>query len=70
MQVWDLEGLHVTATYLDEIPVSGRVHLSRVAYGGRVNHHITLDAPINVFGAVRESVIIEHAQVERVRQYY
>lgn len=70
MQIWDLEGLRVVGTYLDEIPVTGRVHLSRVAYGGRVNHHVTLDSPINVFGTVRETVIIEHAQVERVMQHY
>ena len=63
---WNLEGLRVEATYLEEIPVSGIVTLSRVAYGGRVNHHITLTCPINIYGAVRESVIIEHAQIERV----
>jgi hypothetical protein len=63
---WNLEGLRVECTYLDEIPVVGKVHLSRVAYGGRVNHHITLDQPINVYGAVRDTVIIEHSQIERV----
>jgi hypothetical protein len=64
---WNLEGMYVEATYLEEIPVSGRVELSRVAYGGRVNHHIVLTQPVTVYGAVRDRVIIEHAQVERVR---
>ena len=63
---WNLEGLRIQATYLEEIPVAGRVTLSRVAYGGRVNHHIQLDSPINVYGNVRDSVIVEHATVERV----
>ena len=63
---WNLEGMRVEATYLDEFPVSGIVTLSRVAYGGRVNHHIALTHPITVYGAVRDCVIIEHAQVECV----
>ena len=63
---WNLEGERIEATYLEEIPVCGRVELSRVAYGGRVNHTIVLDQPIKVFGAVRERVIVEHAQIERV----
>lgn len=67
MQQWNLEGLKIEATYLETFPVSGRVELSRVAYGGRVNHHIVLDLPITVYGAVRERVIVEHAQIERVR---
>jgi hypothetical protein len=63
---WNLEGLRVKATYLDMFPVTGVVTLSRVAYGGSVNHHITLDTPITVYGAVRDSVIIEHSQVQQV----
>jgi hypothetical protein len=64
---WNLEGMIVKATYLDEFEVSGVVELSRVAYGGRVNHHIRLDEPINVYGAERDRVIIEHSQIERVK---
>ena len=64
---WNLEGMRVFGTYLEEFPVSGVVELSRVAYGGRVNHHIKLDQPLKVYGAVRERVIIEHAQIERVK---
>ncbi len=60
---WNLEGLKIKANYLGTYPVSGRVHLSRVKFGGLVSHHITLDAPLNVFGAIRESVIIDHAEV-------
>jgi hypothetical protein len=63
---WNLEGLRVEATYLEHFPIVGEVTLSRVAYGGRVNHHVTLDQPITVYGAVRDTVIIEHSQIERV----
>ena len=65
---WNLEGSRIAATYLEEIPVVGRVTLSRVAYGGRVNHHIQLDTPINLYGEQRDSVIVEHSTVERVMQ--
>jgi hypothetical protein len=64
---WNLEGECVEATYLETFPVSGRVELSRVAYGGRVNHTIVLDNSITVYGTVRDRVIIEHSQVERVK---
>ena len=68
MSNWNLEGLRVEAVYLEEIPVTGRVELSRVAYGGRVNHTILLDLPVKVYGALRDRVIVEHATVERVMQ--
>jgi hypothetical protein len=61
--MWNLEGKYVTGIYLGLFPVSGYVHLSRVMYGGRVSHHITLDEPIKVYGAVRETVILEHESV-------
>lgn len=63
---WNLEGLRVEATYLEEIPVVGRVELSRVAYGGNVCHTVVLDMPITVYGAVRDRVIVGHGTVERV----
>jgi len=67
---WNLEGLEVTARYLEEFPVQGLVVQSRVALGGRVLHTILLDAPIRVYGAVRERVILEHTQVEQVRSHH
>lgn len=39
MSGWVLEGMRVRGTYLDEFPVTGTVTLSRVTYGGAVNHH-------------------------------
>ena len=44
---WVLEGMHVTATYLDEFQVAGRVELSRVAYGGREIQGVARDARLS-----------------------
>lgn len=63
---WILEGKRVRGTYLDEFPVEGIVHHSRVAYGGTVDHHITLDTPITVYGSVRDTVILERSKLEVV----
>jgi hypothetical protein len=63
---WNLEGLKIKGTYLGDFPVSGRVRLSRVQLGGTVAHHVDLDIPIQVYGAVRESVIVEHKDVLQV----
>jgi hypothetical protein len=44
---WNLEGAFVQGNYCGDISVSGVVTLSRVAYGGRVEHHIELEHGIN-----------------------
>jgi len=63
---WNLEGLTIEAKYLDSIPVKGKVEISRVKYGGEVSHHVDLITPIVVYGAIRESIIIENKYVEKV----
>ena len=63
---WILEGKRVRGLYLDEFSVEGTVYHSRVAYGGAVDHHITLDTPITVYGAVRDTVILERSKLEIV----
>ena len=63
---WNLEGQRVEGLYMGQFPVSGKVELSRVQYGGTVSHHIALDTPITVYGAVRDRVILEHKFVNRV----
>jgi hypothetical protein len=63
---WNLEGMGVVGRYMGEFPVEGVVHLSRVKYGGTVCHHVTLNAPVMVYGQLRESVILEHQEVEQV----
>jgi len=63
---WNLEGMRVNALYVGEFEVSGVVRLSRVKYGGGVSHHIDLDSPIEVYGAVRDSVVVDHEMVSSV----
>lgn len=65
--MWNYEGMTVTGKYLGEFPVSGVVELSRVAYGGRVKHTVVLPAPIMVYGAERDRVILDMAEIEMVR---
>lgn len=62
--MWNLEGSMVAGAYMGEFPVVGRVELSRVKYGGEVSHHIVLEEPIEVYGATRDRVILEHKFVE------
>ena len=64
---WNLEGKQVFGSYLGEFDVSGTVTLSRITLGGRVHHHIKLDSMINVYGSERDSVIIEHKYVTKIR---
>lgn len=64
--MWDLEGLKVEGKYMGDIAVAGRVESSRVKYGGEVVHTVVLDAPINVYGAERDRVLLENKYVERV----
>jgi len=65
---WNLEGLHVTGLYMDEFPVAGLVTLSRVKYGGDIQHTVVLDEPIKIYGPeVRERVLLDHKNVTRVQ---
>lgn len=67
---WNLEGLAVEANYLD-IPVVGKVTLSRVKYGGGISHHVELfnsikDGPIS--RPAGDVVIVDHESVTRVME--
>ena len=63
---WNLEGLRVNGLYMGCFPISGKVDLSRVQLGGEVSHHIALDQPIKVYGAMRDRIILEHKFVNRI----
>jgi hypothetical protein len=56
----------VEGLYIGDFPIRGKVELSRVMYGGRVSHHVVLEEPIEVFGAIRDRVIVEHQYITRV----
>jgi hypothetical protein len=66
MSQWNLEGLVVAGNYMGNIPVIGTVELSRVKYGGEISHHVVLNNPINVYGATRDRVILEHKYIKKV----
>jgi len=63
---WNLEGLYITGKYMGEFPVTGKVRLSRVKYGGGITHHIDLVDNITIYGNERESVILNHTDIESV----
>lgn len=61
--MWDYTGYTVTGVYLDDIVVTGKVLSSRVKYGGKVQHTVELNTPITVYGAVRETVLLDEDQI-------
>lgn len=65
--MWNYEGMTVTGKYMGEFPVTGKVELSRVTYGGGVQHHVFLETPIVVYGATRERVVLYHKEIESVK---
>jgi hypothetical protein len=67
MEQWCLEGLTVTGLYLGSIPVKGKVDLSRVEYGGAVSHHVQLEPQIEIYGEMRERVILMHKHISSIR---
>lgn len=67
--MWNLEGMFVSAKYMGEFDVRGKVSLSRVKFGGEVSHHIELEQPINVYGRIRnagENVIISNHEIYQI----
>jgi hypothetical protein len=50
--------------YHDLFPVEGTVSLSRVCYGGAVQHTVELDEPIMVYGASRETLLFYADDIE------
>lgn len=65
--MWNLEGLCIEATYLEDYNVEGVVENSRVAYGGGVKHTIVLRNPMMIYGTKRDRLIIDHETVSRVK---
>jgi hypothetical protein len=63
---WNLEGMVIWARYMGEFDVCGRVESSRVKYGGEVQHTIVLAEPVEIYGQMRDRLLIEHKYVTRV----
>ena len=66
--MWNLEGMTVTGNYYDN-PVSGKVEMSRVAYGGGVKHTIVLDKTIQLRWRTEPTtrVILNHSEILTVK---
>lgn len=62
---WNLEGQKVEGKYLnsDAYFFTGTVVESRVKYGGKVCNTIVLDNPIEVFGSVRNTILMDSEEL-------
>jgi hypothetical protein len=56
---WNKEGQQVAGVYLNAYTVVGTVALSRVKYGGRVQHTVDLVSPIEIFGTIRDTILLD-----------
>jgi hypothetical protein len=75
--MWNLEGMRVKGLYLSgDVPVTGKVTLSRVEYGGNVSHHVKLDKGFQWRGSTKkvivsreagDVVIVDHKYITEVR---
>ncbi len=59
MASWNREGDFITGNYLGMFPYAGKIFESRVKYGGKVQHTVKLLSPINVFGDVRDAILVD-----------
>jgi hypothetical protein len=62
---WNREGQKVAGVYLNAYTVSGVVTLSRVKYGGQVQHTVKLDQPMELFGNQRDVVLLDEGELFR-----
>ena len=63
--MWNLEGQIVRGEYFG-LPVAGVVTLSRVKFGGTVQHTVDLFFPITIFGAERTTVLLDANEITHV----
>ena len=63
--MWNLEGQTVRGYYFGH-QVEGVVILSRVKFGGAVQHTVDLFFPITMFGQERTSVLLDADEVAHV----
>jgi hypothetical protein len=63
--MWNLEGQIVRGVYFGT-KVEGVVTLSRVKFGGSVQHTLDLFFPITMFGSERTTVLLDASEVVHV----
>ena len=60
---WNLEGKQVSGKYLGEFPFTGTVTSTRIKYGGKVSNTIKLDNPLVVYGADRDTILMDSDEI-------
>ena len=60
---WNKEGQTVASNYLDLFQVTGVVQASRVKYGGKVQHTVKLDFPIEIYGSERTTLLLDEDDI-------
>jgi hypothetical protein len=60
---WNREGNLICGNYMGIFPYAGRVTESRVKYGGSVLHTVKLSPPIQVFGEVYETILVNEEEL-------
>ena len=63
---WILEGKTVKGVYMGDHLVTGVVTLSRVKYGGKVQHTVALKESLNLFGTTRDSVCLDFEEIVEI----
>lgn len=61
--MWNREGQNVAGVYLGAYTVTGTVTESRVKYGGKVQHTVLLDQPVQVFGRTAEVLLLAESDL-------
>lgn len=61
--MWNREGEKVAFVYLGAYTVTGTVTESRVKYGGKVQHTVLLDQPVQVFGRTAEVLLLDESDL-------
>lgn len=59
---WQRTGQQLAGLYMQQ-SYSGLVVDSRVKYGGRVQHTVVLDQPIEVFGSRRDQILVDEEEI-------
>lgn len=68
MSNWIREGQHVQAAYLSEYIVTGIILESRVKYGGRIQHTLKLDKPLELRwrSEPRDRALIDEEDIQEI----
>jgi hypothetical protein len=60
---WNREGQQVAGIYLKSFTVIGTVENSRVKYGGTVQHTVQLAQPVEIFGTIRDRILLDEGDL-------